>query len=363
MHKIFVLISILMGFAASGPFCPETFPETMNDVSSEHVLMRLPQERALLGRRVISDLERYYQYVNKAIDVKLPKRIVLLVDWDLAQSRTNFRESSIIIGMNQPLAVNSGAFLLDESMREITRMGLYELSQGADRPDYEFLYEGMIEILVSEFNHTTRKFESAWVIAKLLDEMGQLGLEPQRSWAEFSSKHRCYRNSAPGITFLLTMRELKGRERLIKFFEALKRANLTRSLQDAFDEDPASLEAIWLKKVRAYAIPAEISISTDSVPRPSETELVPKAVQAGNPLKIRLLFGKNENILLPDGVFLRDERTGRLYQAREDSEYISGTIPVEADTPRGEYSYTGIAIDESGNLGQWKGTYKVASSQ
>ena len=363
MRKIPILLMILAGFTAFLPLVPEAFPQKMSDVTSDHLLMRLPKERALLGRGIISDLERFYQYINRAVDVKLPRRIILLADWELQASHTNYRDVSIVIGMNQPGASNSRAFLLNEAMREIARMGLYELSQGADRSDYEFLYEGMVEILVNEFNHTTRKLESAWVVSKLLDEMGQLGLERQRSWADFSTKYSCFRNAAPGVTFLLTFRELKGRDRPAKFFQALKRANLSRSLQEAFDYDASKLETIWLDKVREYRIPVEITISAEDALQIAETELVPEIVLAGARLKVRLLFKQNESVLLPEGVFIRDERNGQLFQAQAGSGYISATIPVEAGTVSGNYHYRVIVIDESGNFRQWEGTYVVGSKQ
>ena len=325
--------------------------------------MRLPKERVLLGRRIISSLERFYKFLDGAIDERLPRQIILLVDWDLKESSANYKEASIIVGMNQPIVSSPGDFLLSESMRELARLGLFELSRGADRPDYEFLYEGMIEILVNEFNHTSRSLESAWVISKFLDEMGELSLDVQRSWSDFSRNHRCFRNAAPGVTFLLTFRELKGRERPSKFFKALKRANLTKSLEEAFDDTVSELETVWLNRVREYRIPDEFIISAEDAPQLTETVLVPEAVKAGDQQEIRCLFKKTEGVLLPEGVFVRDMRTGKVFQAQLDSDYISGTIPVETSAAPGEYGYTITAIDESGNLRTYTGTYKVAAKE
>ena len=343
----------------ASPVCPEVFSQETKDITSEHLLMRLPKERTLLGRSVIIDLERFYQFLDGAIDVKLPRQIALLVDWDRKESSTNYREVSIIVGMNQPVASSLEVFLLKESMRGIARLGLLELSQGAHRPDYEFLYEGMIEILVDEFNHTSRRLESAWVISKLLDEMGQLGLEVQRSWSDFSGDHSCLRNAAPGITFLLTFRELEGREKPSKFFKALKRANLTKSLEEAFGEPASELETFWLEKVRQCRIPDEITVTPQGAPQLVETTLVPDAIHPGEQLKLRFLFKKTESMLFPEGVFVRDLRTNTLFQAHEDSDSISVTIPVETTTPPGEYGYSVTVVDESGNLRHYGGNYKV----
>jgi hypothetical protein len=359
MRKLHVILIILMGLMSAVPVCPEAYSQQMEDITSEHLLMRLPKERTLLGRDVLIDLERFYKFLDGAIDAKLPRQIVLLVDWERQESRTNYREVSIIVGMNQPIVSSLRTFLLKESMREIARLGLLELSQGAERPDYEFLYEGMIEILVNEFNHTSRSLESAWVISKFLDEMGQLSLETQRNWPDFSKEHRCLRNAAPGITFLLTFRELKGRDKPGKFFKALKRANLSKSLEEAFDETASELEAIWLRKVRQHRIPDEITISAEEAPQLVETTLISEAVKPGDQLKVRLQFKKTEGVLLPDGVFIRDLRTNTVFQAYEDSDAISVTIPVEAGTAPGEYGYSITAIDESGNLKNFTGSYSV----
>ncbi|MEJ2110104.1 MAG: hypothetical protein P8Z37_09370, partial [Acidobacteriota bacterium] len=309
--------------------------------------------------RVISDLEQFYQFLGRAIDTKLPRRIMLLVEWDARESRTNYRDSNIIVGMNQPRAFSSQSFLLEESMREIARFGLFELSQGASRPDYEFLYEGMMEILVNEFRHTSRSLESAWAISKFLDSMGQLGFDFQRSWPEFSQNRRSFRNAAPGITFLMTFRELKGRESPNKFFETLRRANLSRSLQDAFDQDISDLEKIWLEAVREHRIPNENIISGEEAPQLLETILSPESVSAGEMLNLKFLFQLDAGVLLPDGVFVRDERTGKIYASEKDDKYISCTIPVEVGAESGPYRYLVTAIDESGNLRRWQGNYTV----
>ena len=249
----------------------------------------------------------------------------------------------------------------------MARLGLFQLSKGALRPDYEFMYEGMIEILVHEFDHTSRSLESAWVISQFLDEMGQLGLEPQRAWFDFSNGRRCMRNAAPGITFLLTLRDLEGRESPVKFFEALRRANLSRSLKDAFKKPAPELEKIWMNRVREYRDPEELTVSAEEAPQLVETVLSPETLEAGVSMEMCFRFKTNEGVLLPEGVFIRDERTGKIFQAQADTDPNSGNIlvriPIETNCTPGEYGYQVTAIDESGNLSRWSGNYKVTTSQ
>ncbi len=363
MRKLNFLLIILSTFL--GPICPEIFSQQYKDVTSEHLLIRIPKERDSLGRRVITDLERFYRFLNGAINAELPEKIIFLVDWDLQESRANYQESSIVVGMNQPVS-NPSSLLLNETKREMARLGLFQLSRGASRPDYEFMYEGMIEILVHEFDHTSRSLESAWAVSQFLDEMGLLGLESQRTWSDFSRDRRCMRSAAPGITFLMTLRDLEGRQSPAKFFEALRRANLSRSLKDAFKEPAPELEKIWINKVREYRAPEEITISEEETPELMETISVPDPVKPGDTLVLNLRFKDNDNVLFPDGVFIRDDRTGKLFQAQADtdpaSEFILCKIPVAADCAPGEYDYQITAIDESGNLRRWSGVYKVASS-
>jgi hypothetical protein len=367
MHKRSLILIILVGALATALIGPDAQAQQLNDIASEHLLMRIPKERDLLGRRIIADLERFYLFLGGAIDVKLPRRIILLVDWDVSKSSASYRDSSIIVGMNHPAVSDPGVYLLNESAREIARLGLLILSRGADRPDYEFLYEGMIEILVHEFSHTSRSLESTWVIAQFLDEMKHLGLENQRAWSEFSGDRPCIRSAAPGVTFFLTFRDLKGRKHPVKFFEALKRANLSKSLEDTFGESASELEKVWLEKVRGYKAPEEITITASEVPQLIETDFNSDGVKPGDSLNIRLLFKDSAGVLLPDGVFIRDERTGKLYTAQEDSDknsgYILGTIPVEKDCAPGRYNLRITVVDESGNLRRWKETYEVVGSQ
>jgi hypothetical protein len=326
--------------------------------------MLLPSERGSLGRELIGDIERCYSFMDKATDGSLPRKIYITVDWNQPNSRCNRAAASIVLGMSQSSG-DSKEFLFYSAAREIARMGLLEISGGAQREDTEFLFEGMIEILVHEYNRTSRRLEAAWVFSKYLDELHMLGLANQRSWSEFSGGIRCLRTAAPGITFLTTFRLLQGREQPIKFFKALRKKSLTESLTEAFKASNAELENTWLKKVRDYEVPDEITTAADEAPRLREAKAVPETGKPGAEIQLRLSLEDSARNLLPNGVFVRDERTGRLYQVQEASdgavEFLAATLPIGADCPPGQYKYQVTAIDEVGNVRRWNGSYTVGS--
>jgi len=340
--------------------------QAFGSISSEHVRVRMPTEREALIRDTIADIERCYAFMYRATGGNLPRKLLLEISWDRPVSVCNRQEGSIQLGMDQPAAsVNTRTFLLHHAAREMARLGLLELSQGAEREDTEFLFEGMVKILVHEYEHSSRNLESAWAISCLLDEMQMLGLNTQRAWSKFSGGRRCLRSAAPGITFLMTFRELLGRDRPLKLFELLRKAGLNQSLAEAFKAPVSELEDTWLKKVREYHIADEITVTAEEAPELLQTELLPAAVQPGATLTVRMILKDSAGNLLPDGVFIKDERTGRLGQAQAASEkesgYIVATIPVEASCAPGRYNYQLTVIDESGNLRKWTGTYTVVA--
>jgi hypothetical protein len=360
----FLLIAVVLSSCLFSP--PSSNAQSMSTASSEHVLMRLPLEREALGRELIGDLERCYLFMNGVTGGKLPRRILLLPDWDQVENSWNLQEAKIIIGINRPsTAVNQEGYLVHAVAREMGRLGLLQLSGGAEREDNDFLFEGMIEILARESTNTSRNLEGAWVIAQLLDQKGQLGLDQQRPWSVFSEGRRSFRSAAPGITFLTTFRELQGRDRAVKFFETLKRSSLAASLAIAFKAPVAELEKIWLKRVRDYQAPDEITTTANDVPQLVRTVLVPETCQPGNSLEIQLFIKDAGGNLFSDGVFLKDGRTGKILQVRmfaqKSAESITTSIilPVDANCPPGEYKYQIIAVDEVGNLRRWDGDYRV----
>jgi hypothetical protein len=366
LRIFFYSLVILLGLLSFSLISPSLSEAQSPDrgVTSEHVLMRLPTEREALGRDLIDDMERCYLFMDGATGEKLPGKIILIVDWDQAESRCNRQEAKIILGMNsRSAAANPGEHLLHVAAREIGRLGLLQLSGGAEREDNAFLFEGMVEILAREYSHNSRSLEGAWVIAQFLDQKGRLGLANQRSWSAFSEGRRSFRNAAPGVTFLTVLRETQGRDKPLKFFESLKKTSLTNSLVSVFKVPVSEIESAWLKRVREYRAPEEITRAENDVPQLVQTAFFPEKCTPGNSLEIRLFIKDAAANLFPDGVFLKDERTGRVLQAQapsqKNAEYITVTLAVDANCPPGKYEYSITAVDESGNLRRWNGSYLV----
>jgi hypothetical protein len=357
--------AVLIGFLFLLFFAPPNSPaQLIETIGSEHLVLRMPAERSSIGRDLVSELERCYVFLHRATGQSLPRKVSIFVTWDQEESSCNLQNSAVIVGMKKPAAAaDPRGFLLHNAEKEVARLGLLELSGGALREDTEFLFEGMAEILIHEYGRSSRSLESAWVLSRYLDEMKLLGIATQRAWSQFSSGKRCLRTAAPGITLLTTYRELQGRDAPIKLFEALKKNSLTASLTSAFKAPVTEIEGTWLKRVREYQIPDEITISGDEAPQLLQTALVPGAAKPGSILEFQLFLKDRNNNLLPEGVFLRDERTGLLLSAQTPSDkgagYLSAKLPIGADCPAGEYKYRVTAIDEAGNLRTWTGTYKV----
>jgi hypothetical protein len=369
LRRLLPYFVIWFGAIAADAFAPRASaaPQSGN-IASEHIVLSMPPQRGSLGRELIEDLEHCYEFMNRATNSSLPRKIYIDVDWDRTKAGCNRQKGSITIGMNQPAAESDvKGFLFHSAAREIARLGLLELSQGAQREDTEFLFEGMIEILVHEFDHSSRCLEAAWVLSQYLDEMKLLGLASQRSWSSFSGGEQCLRTAAPGITFLTTFRELQGRDRPIKLFESLKKNSLFIGLSEAFRSPISELENIWLKKVREYRISDDITTNAETAPRLLKTVLVPETAKPGASLQIRLFIEDRDRNLLSNSVFIRDGRTGRLFQAQaatdKEEKFFQATIQIEMNCSVGQFPFEATAIDESGNLRRWKGNYKVAGGQ
>lgn len=359
--------AILIGVLALCFLSPEISSSQLIDrVSSEHVVMRMPQARESLGRDAIGEIEQCYAFMNRATGGSLPRKILIDVSWDQPESGCNRRDTSITIGMNRPdKIVDLRTLLLHKVGREVARLGLLELSGWAQREDTEFLFEGMIEILMHEFFHSSRSLESAWTYCQMLDQMQTLGFSTQRTWSVFSAGQRSHRNAAPGVTFFTTFRELQGRERPIKLFEALKKASLSASLANTFKAPMAELENTWLKKVREHQAADEITIFAEEAPQLVQTELAAEPSQPGGELRVRILLSDRNGDLFSSGIFVKDQRTKRVLQAQaapeNDRQYAAVAIPIEATCPPGQYNYEITGIDEAGNLRRWTRSYTVSS--
>jgi len=326
----------------------------------------MPSDRSALGRDLAAELERSYLFMNRSTANNLPRKVIIIANWDQAESSCSRESASVSIGMRQPgAAADPRRFLLHEAAKEMARLGLLELSGGAQREDTEFLFEGMTEILVHEYEHSSRALEGAWIISKLLDETKSLGIAVQRSWTQFSSGKRCFRNASPGVTLLSTYRELMGRDAPLKFFEALKKSSLTASLSSAFRASITEVENTWLKRVREYQVASEVTVAADEVPLLLQTALVPGIAKPGTTIEMQLYFKSPKSNLLPEGIFIKDQRTGRVMQPQTPADkgpgYLVLRFPIAADCPAGEYQYQMTAIDESGNVRTWSGSYRISN--
>jgi hypothetical protein len=343
-------------------------PQTIDDrIISEHIRIRIPLERQWLGRDTISDLERCWKFMAAATDNSLPRQALVTIQWDNAISTADFRSGTISIGMGDPAAASDlRAFVVHNAARQLARLGLSYLSQGAAfREDTEFLAEGMAEILVREYEHTARSLGTAWVVACFLDDMKLLGLSAQAPWTAFSGGKLTPRATAPGVTFLITCRELHGRDKLPKLFAAMSNRNLEQSLAAVFRTSAASLETAWLQRVRASGDTEDIILtSLEDAPQLQQVTMEPANCRPGNTLQFRLAIRDNDKDLSSDGVFLRDEGNGRIVQARQATEagvsFFKAEVAIEVDRRPGDYGYAAIAVDGTGNLRHWRGSYQVS---
>jgi hypothetical protein len=333
---------------------------------SEHLRLEVPADREWLARDAIMDIERCWQFMNGATAGLLPREIIVIASMNPVENPLNLSESIITIGMGQPEAsYQPRNFFVHGAAREMARMGLINLSQGTGvRDETEFLYAGMAETLAHDFNQSARSLSGAWVIAHYLDRMKLLGLRVQSAWPSFSNNRRTLRTAAPGITFLASCRELYGRDKVTKLFEYMKKGTLPENLLAAFKTPASSLEKAWLQRVRAYSDFSDIMLeSEEDMPQLVRTQLIPDAPQAGSPLQIRLYIKDGGNNLSPDGIFLTDEGSASVLQAQaplgKDTSYVNVDLPIEPARKPGAYNYSVIAVDEAGNVRNWRGTYTL----
>ncbi|MDR1727981.1 MAG: DUF4625 domain-containing protein [Acidobacteriota bacterium] len=343
-------------------------------MSSKHVTLQFPAEREILGRELSAEAERCYDYMNRAMDGGLPRNITVALDWNASGSTWNFRTGRVMIGMDHPASSSDAKKFLNHALPlGIARLGLINLSQGGQREDTEFLFEGMSEILAHEYNHSTRTLDAAWAIARLLDEEGLLGLAQQRIWSEFSGGRQSHRNAAPGITFLLIQREI-DRTRPVKFFSALKKNSLLNALNTAFKTTAAELEAAWLKRVREYEIPDEIVVQAGEGPKVTGVDFSEGGADGARAVHLTLKIDGLAGGFRAENIFVRDLRSGKAFPARNapgiassdgvataggSAQEFVATIPVAADVPAGRYEYQVVVIDEAGNLGQTMRSYEL----
>ena len=336
---------------------------THERVISEHIRVRVPPERESVGRDVILDLEHCWRFMNGI--TSLPRRILLIVDWDRNTSFADVADSRVMIGMNSLGAVtNERAFLLHSAAREMARLGLLGLTRGnTPGKETEFLYEGMAETLAREYEHSSRSLAGAWVVARFLDKTRRLGFKAQSSFTDFSGGRHDLRAAAPGITLLAVCRELYGREKLIKLFEAFRKGGLEESLSEAFKTTPDSLEAAWLKQVRDYALPESItSTSEEDAPVLERALLAVPASKPEGKAQLQLFVADRGGNLSPGSVFVTEASNGVVLQTHVKSSgrdaYFWAELPPPGDT--GKYTLQITAVDDAGNVRNWK---RVCGSQ
>jgi len=353
-HAIFFLLSL----------SPPSSQYSEGRIVSEHLLLRIPADREWLGREAINDLERCWRYID-GVTGELPRRIIVEVAWDRLESSANVSEGSITIGMGHPAARSQPkAYLLHSAAREMARLALAQQSRGvALREDVQFLTEGMVEIIAREYLGLGKSLVSAWVLAHFLDRTKPLGLATQSSAAASRGRPDLCA-AAPGITFLLSCRELHGRERVVKLFEALKKGNLEEALTSTFRTPASVLEEAWLKTLRSYrAVDDLIVTSAEDSPVLRQTTFVPPTGRRGSNLEMRLLIQDKTNDLSPGSVFVVDEGSSRVIQGRgsgqKEGEVTIFQITVDEKRQPGKYGFRASAVDDAGNIRHWDGAYTI----
>ncbi len=356
----------LLGLLGLWVFISPLPAQTTDNIVSEHVRLRIPSEREWLGREVIPELERAWQFVDRALAGRLPRRVLIVGLWDQGRDRTRAEDATVFIGMDTPPAIpDPKGYFVYQSTRELARMGLLELSRrGAGRPANRNLMEGMIEILAREFLGSIRGLNGAWVYCHYLDRLGLLSIAGSASGSDRAPSAGDYYSAAPGATFLLSCRQRFGREKLFKVFEALRKDDYAAALSSTLGIPTAELERLWLERVRSYDVSADSTVTTDAdIPALVGFTLSPPAPAPGTVIQLRFAIEDQGLNLSARGVFLSDMRSGRVFQCRDGlsdgKSYYFADVPLDGTTAPGEYRYRVTAVDEAGNLRHWDGEYKV----
>jgi len=358
-----LLLTVILGSCVNLFLAPRDSAGQVTDrVISEHIRVRLPTERENFGRDAVVDLEQCWQFINRAVGT-MPRRVLVVVSWGSADISSEYETGTISVGMSGPAgATDPKFFLIHSAGREMARLGLLGLSEGrADRQESRFLLEGMSELLIHEYEASNRNVEGAWVIAHMLEGMKRLGFAHQAQWPALDGGQHSLLTAAPGATFLIMCRELRGRDSLFRLFDALKRSNLQDALSTVFKSSPAVLESTWLQRVREYDIPQDVTATTEQDAPTLDT--VTAVGSAGSSLQVRLYMKDRASDLLPEGIFVQDTASRQTLQARAGAEgatrFFAVDIPIEAGRGAGTYEMVITAVDESGNVRVWKKSYSL----
>ena len=357
-----LLLTLILGACVDLVATRDSAGQVTDRVISDHIRLRLPTERENFGRDAVVDLEQCWQFMNRAIGT-MPRRVMIVVSWANADTSCEYETGSISVGMSGAAAATDPKFFLVHSAgREMARLGLLGLSEGrADRQESRFLLEGMSELLIHEYEASNRNVEGAWVIAHMLEGMKRLGFAQQAQWPALSEGRHSLLTAAPGATFLIMCRELRGRDSLFKLFDALKRSNLQDALSTVFKSSPAVLESTWLQRVRDYDISQDVTATTEQDAPTLDT--MTAVGRAGSSLQVRLFMKDQASNLLPEGIFVQDTASRQTLQAKAAAEgtarYFAVDIPIEAGRGAGTYEMVITAVDESGNVRTWKKSYSL----
>jgi hypothetical protein len=157
---------------------------------------------------------------------------------------------------------------------------------------------------------------------------------------------------------------MHGRDRLQKFFEALRKTSLEQSMAAAFRTPLAGMEAAWLKKLRSYSPADATATAPEDAPVLKSAQVSPDPVAPGATVEVRVTIEDRAGDLLQGGVYLHEPTGGRVFAARPltrntvNAEFLF-SIPIGAQAPPGRREFGVTAIDEAGNIRNWNGGYAV----
>src|SRR5262245_57727619 len=312
-----LLVSLSLAGVFSPP-CGAAAQSYSGNIISEHVRVRVPQDREWLAREAITDLEESWQYMHRVTGDGLPKRVLVEIVWDGGESRFYRQTATVVVGMGSPSArAQPLSYLGHNAAREMALIGLAELSRGATlREENRRLADGMAEILTRGYKREAKGLAGAWVLAHLADRIQPLRLQEITRPRESGAVRDLYGN-APAMTLLLTCQDLYGRERTLKLIEALRKGTLEEAALAALRTRLAALEEAWLGKVRGYLVPETVTVtSEEDMPSLRQTNFAPPVARAGAGFEIRLVLEDGGGNLSARSVFIVDETTGRVFQAQ-----------------------------------------------
>lgn len=357
-----IAIPALLGPALCGAVrAPAQYADNL---VSEHIVVRIAREREWIGRDTVPDLERCWQFIERAIAGKLPHRVFVAPDWRRPLAWTRAVEDTVFIGMDDPAAVaDPRGYLLFHAAREMARMALSKLSgSGAAREENAFLVEGMIEIYAHEFRGSARGIEAAWTLSHLLERTEGLGLNRMYRWQEYSAGRRDPCVTGPAVTFLLVCRQRHGREKLLRLFEALRRATPAEAFRQVLQTTAVELEQAWLEEVRRHDAGRELLAGAGAdAPALRRAAADPERARAGETVRVQVSVTRGRAPLLPCGLFVTDLQSDRVFRARPagaEGDYLA-EIPVAAGSAPGHRTLRITAVDAAGNVRHWSGGYEI----